>query len=85
MKIRNDKEVIIGKTQRGDSFSLCEIPFFVIDIRQLCFKPYEEDKYKYSVIIYSAFTNEDETIYISKEQYDYLQEKLGANDDENYK
>lgn len=78
------KEIIIGKIQRGARFLFCEIPFFVSDIRQLCFNPYEESKYKYSVIIYPEFTNQHKTIYISKEQYEYLQEKLGANDDDEW-
>lgn len=82
MKIKNDKEIIIGKAQRGDSFSLHEMPFFVMDIRQLCFRPYENGKYRYSVVIYSAFSDSNETIFISKETYDYLQNKLGANEDE---
>lgn len=81
-EVKNDKEIIIGKIQRGARFLFCEIPFFVSDIRQLCFNPYKENKYKYSVIIHLAFTNKDETIYISKEQYEYLMEKLGANEDE---
>lgn len=82
VEVKKDKEIIIGKAQRGDSFSLHEMPFFVMDIRQLCFRPYENGKYRYSVFIYSAFSDSNETIFINKEQYEYLQEKLGANDDE---
>lgn len=83
MKIRNDKEIIIGKINNIAFVRDTEVPFFVKDIKQLCFYPFASDEYKYLVIINMVILDEDVNIYITKEQYDYLQEKLGANDDEN--
>lgn len=59
-----------------------EVPFFVGDIRQLCFNPYKNAERKYSVLISTALTDENASLFITKEQYDYLQNKLGANDDD---
>lgn len=81
MKIKNGKEIIIGKTFRKFSAEH-EVPFFVEDIKQLCFNPFESDEYKYSVMIKTVLSDEDVNLLISKEQYEYLMEKLGANDDE---
>lgn len=82
MKIRNDKEIIIGKT-RDDIFAKSrEVPFFVKDIKQLCFNPFESDIYKYSVIIKTPLSDDNETIFITKEKYEYLLEKLGVNEDD---
>lgn len=50
MKIKNDKEIVIGKAF-GSFCGEHEVPFFVKDIRQLCFNPFESDEYKYSVIM----------------------------------
>lgn len=82
MKIKNDKEIIIGKTINTMYMGNKEIPFFVSDIRQLCFEPYEDTKYKHSVLINTALTDGNAQVLITKEQYEYLQEKLGANEDE---
>lgn len=82
MKIKNDKEIVIGKTF-GSFGSKYEVPFFVKNIRQLCFNPFESDIYKYSVIIKTPLSDDNETIFITKEKYEYLLEKLGANEDEN--
>lgn len=65
MKLQNDKEIIVGKSDNRLYMRSLEVPFFVGDIRQLCFNPYE-----------------NASLFITKEQYDYLQNKLGANDDE---
>lgn len=81
MKIKNDKEIVIGKTF-GSFGSKYEVPFFVKNIRQLCFNPFESDIYKYSVIIKTPLSDDNETIFITKEKYEYLLEKLGANEDE---
>lgn len=82
MKIKNDKEIVIGKAF-GRFSGEYEVPFFVKDIRQLCFNPFESDEYKYSVMIKTVLSDEDVDLLISKEKYEYLMEKLGANDDEN--
>lgn len=82
MKLRNDKEIIVGKTNNRMYMGNTEIPFFVGDIKQLCFNPYENTEYKYSVLINTALTDENAILFITKEKYDYLQKKLGANDDE---
>lgn len=82
MKIKNDKEIVIGKTF-GSFGSKYEVPFFVKNIRQLCFNPFESDIYKYSVIIKTPLSDDNETIFITKEKYEYLLEKLGANEDGN--
>lgn len=83
MKIKNDKEIVIGKAF-GRFSGEYEVPFFVRDIRQLCFNPFENDEYKYSVMIKTVLSDENENllINITKEKYEYLMEKLGANDDE---
>lgn len=83
MKIKNDKEIVIGRAF-GRFGTEHEVPFFVKDIRQLCFNPFESDEYKYSVMIKTVLSDENENFYIniSKEKYEYLMDKLGANDDE---
>ncbi|WP_294836357.1 hypothetical protein [uncultured Lactobacillus sp.] len=83
MKIKNDKEIIVGKSFSTMYMGNREIPFFVSDITQLCFEPYEGTNYKYSVSINTALTKGDVQVLITKEQYEYLMEKLGANEDEN--
>lgn len=82
MKIKNDKEIIIGKVF-GSFGPKYEVPFFVKNIRQLCFNPFESDIYKYSAIIKTPLSDDNETIFITKEKYEYLLEKLGANEDGN--
>ena len=81
MKIKNDKEIVIGKTFRFDKDF--EVPFFVKDIKQLCFNPFADTEYKYSVLVNTILSDEDVNLLISKEKYEYLMDKLGANDDEN--
>lgn len=81
MKIKNDKEIVIGKTF-GSFGSKYEVPFFVKNIRQLCFNPFESDIYKYSVSVNAILSDEDVNLLISKEKYEYLMDKLGANDEE---
>lgn len=76
MKIKNGKEIIVGKTFGKD------VPFFVKDIKQLCFNPFADTEHKYSVLVNTFSSDEDANLYISKEQYEYLMEKLGANDDD---
>lgn len=44
MKIRNDKEIIVGKTDNRLFTKDTETPFFVRDIRQLSFNPYENSE-----------------------------------------
>ena len=82
MKIRNDKEIVIGKTIRVTDIEE-EVPFFVENIKQLCFNPFESDEYKYSVLISTFSSDDDVLLSITHEKYEYLMEKLGANDDEN--
>lgn len=77
MKIKNDKEIIIGKKFGRD------VPFFVKDIKQLCFNPFADTEHKYSALVNTLSLDEDANLYISKEQYECLMEKLGANDEEN--
>lgn len=81
MKIQNDKEIVIGKAF-GRFGAEHEVPFFVEDIKQLCFNPFESDEYKYSVMIKTVLSDENFYINISKEKYEYLMAKLGANDEE---
>lgn len=83
MKIKNDKEIVIGKTFRRFDDKDFEVPFFVKDIRQLCFNPFANTEYKYSVSVNAILSDEDVNLLISKEKYEYLMDKLGANDDEN--
>lgn len=47
----------------------------VSDITKLCFEPYEDTNYKYSVSINTALTKGDVQVLITKEQYEYLMEK----------
>lgn len=82
MKIKNDKEIVIGKVIRITDIEE-EVPFFVEDIKQLCFNPFADTKYKYSVLISTFLTVDDVRLSITQEKYEYLMEKLGANDDEN--
>ena len=82
MKIKNDKEIVIGKAF-GRFGAEHEVPFFVKNIRQLCFNPFGSDEYKYSVMIKTVLSDENFYINISKEKYEYLMDKLEANDDEN--
>lgn len=82
MKIKKDKEIVIGKAF-GSFCGEHEVPFFVKDIKQLCFNPFESDEYKYSVLVNTILSDEDVNLLISKEKYEYLMDKLGANDDEN--
>lgn len=82
MKIKNDKEIVIGKAF-GRFGAEHEVPFFVKDIKQLCFNPFADTEYKYSVLVNTILSDEDVNLLISKEKYEYLMEKLGANDDEN--
>lgn len=82
MKIKNDKEIVIGKAF-GRFSGEYEVPFFVKDIRQLCFNPFANTEYKYSVSVNAILSDEDVNLLISKEKYEYLMDKLGANDDEN--
>lgn len=82
MKIKNDKEIVIGKSI-GRYSGEHEVPFFVKDIIHLCFNPFANNEYKYSVIIKTILSDEDVNLLISKEKYEYLMDKLGANDDEN--
>lgn len=83
MKIKNDKEIIVGKIDNRLFTKDLEVPFFVRDIRQLYFSPYEDTEHMYSVLISTALKDDTASLFISKEQYEYLMEKLGANDDEN--
>lgn len=80
MKIKNDKEIVIGKAFGFDKDF--EVPFFVKDIKQLCFNPFANTEYKYSVLVNAILSDEDVNLLISKEKYEYLMEKLGANDDD---
>lgn len=87
MKNKNDKEIIVGETMgntngRRISRGFYEIPFFVKDIKKLCFEPCVASQFKYSVVIISAEPDEYLDVYITKKQYEYLMEKLGANEDE---
>lgn len=81
MKIKNDKEIVIGKAF-GRFGTGHEVPFFVEDIKQLCFNPFADTEYKYSVLVNTILSDEDVNLLISKEKYEYLMDKLGANDDE---
>ena len=81
MKIKNDKEIVIGKAF-GRFGTEHEVPFFVKDIKQLCFNPFADTEYKYSVLVNTILSDEDVNLLISKEKYEYLMDKLGANDDE---
>lgn len=81
MKIKNDKEIVIGKAF-GRFGTEHEVPFFVKDIKQLCFNPFADTEYKYSVSVNAILSDEDVNLLISKEKYEYLMDKLGANDDE---
>lgn len=82
MKIKNDKEIVIGKAF-GRFGTEHEVPFFVKDIKQLCFNPFADTEYKYSVLVNTILSDEDVNLLISKEKYEYLMEKLGANEDGN--
>ncbi|MCX8721427.1 MULTISPECIES: hypothetical protein [unclassified Lactobacillus] len=82
MKIKNDKEIVIGRAF-GRFGTEHEVPFFVKDIKQLCFNPFADTEYKYSVLVNTILSDEDVNLLISKEKYEYLMEKLGANDDDN--
>lgn len=81
MKIKNDKEIVIGKAF-GRFGTEHEVPFFVKDIKQLCFNPFANTEYKYSVLVNTILSDEDVNLLISKEKYEYLMDKLGANDDD---
>ena len=76
VEVKNGKEIIIGKNFGRD------VPFFVKDIKQLCFNPFADIGHKYSVLVNTFSSDEDANLYISKEQCEYLMEKLGANDEE---
>lgn len=80
MKLQNDKEIIVGKADNRLYMRGLEVPFFVKDIRQLCFNPYENTEHKYSVLISTSLIDKTASLFISKKEYEYLQEKLGAND-----
>lgn len=80
MKLQNDKEIIIGRMYLKGYSPYRKIPFYMADIRQLCFSPNSSHKLKYSVLINTPLSDENDEIYITKEQYENLQEKLGAND-----
>lgn len=82
MKIKNDKEIVIGKAF-GRFGTEHEVPFFVKDIKQLCFNPFADTEYKYSVLVNTILSDEDVNLLISKEKYEYLMDKLGANEDGN--
>lgn len=45
--------------------------------------PFADTEYKYSVLVNTILSDEDVNLLISKEKYEYLMDKLGANDDEN--
>ena len=64
MKIKNDKEIVIGKAF-GRFGTEHEVPFFVKDIKQLCFNPFESDEYKYSVLVNTILSDEDVNLLIS--------------------
>lgn len=81
MKIKNDKEIVIGRAF-GRFGTEHEVPFFVKDIKQLCFNPFADTEYKYSVLVNTILSDEDVNLLISKEKYEYLMDKLGANDDD---
>lgn len=82
MKIKNDKEIIIGKINNIAFVRDTEVPFFVKDIKQLCFNPFESSEYQYSVLINTVLSDENAQVLITKEKYEYLMEKLGANEDD---
>lgn len=83
MKIKNGKEIVIGKGKTFRRFDKdFEVPFFVEDIKQFCFDPFADTKYKYSVLISTFLTDDDVRLSITQEKYEYLMDKLGANDDE---
>ena len=73
MKIKNDKEIVIGKAF-GRFSGEYEVHFFEKDIMQLCFNPFPNTEYKYSVMIQKVLSDENENFYIniSKEKYEYL-------------
>lgn len=76
VEVKNGKEIIIGKIFGND------VPFFVQDIKQLCFNPFADTEHKYSALVNTLSLDEDANLYISKKQYECLMEKLGAKDDD---
>ena len=77
------EKLLLEKTFKRFDDKDFEVPFFVKDIRQLCFNPFANTEYKYSVSVNAVLSDEDVNLLISKEKYEYLMDKLGANDDEN--
>lgn len=81
VEVKNGKEIIVGKVIRVTDIEE-EVPFFVENIKQLCFNPSSATKYKYSVLISTFLTDDDVRLSITQEKYKYLMEKLGAVDDD---
>ncbi|MCO6530445.1 hypothetical protein [Lactobacillus sp.] len=75
VEVKNGKEIVIGKTIRVTDIEE-EVPFFVENIKQLCFNPFESDEYKYSVLISTFLSDNDVLLSITQEQYEYLMEKF---------
>lgn len=75
------KEIIIGKVIRATDIDE-EVPFFVENIKQICFNPFADTKYEYSVKISTFLSDDDIYLSITKEKYEYLMKKFGANNDE---
>lgn len=85
-QLKNYEETFIGMTKIKGTFistsgkRLKKIVFFVNDIMQLIYQP--NDKYHYLAKVPDYFDN-DKThdIYITKEQYNYLQKRIGKNNE----
>lgn len=85
-QLKNYEETFIGMTKIKDTFistsakRLKKMIFFVSDIMQLIYQP--NGKYHYLAKVPDYFDN-DKThdIYITEEQYNYLQKRIGKNNE----
>lgn len=82
MKIKNDMEFFDGRIYKGQSRPEEEVSFCIKNIIQLSLNLQTDEEHRYSVLVDESIYEPVKTILISKETYDYLQNKLGANDDE---
>lgn len=77
MKIKNDKEIIIGKVF-GSFGAEHEVPFFVRDVTDIGYDPKSECN-ELKFFVYASL----EKIYINENDFKYLLNKYRGNHDEN--
>lgn len=82
MKIDNDMEFFDGMTNKGQPRPEEKVSFCTKSIVQLNFNLQTDEEHRYSVLVYTSVYEPDTAVFISKETYEHLLNKLGANEDE---